>query len=184
MPSLVDFIIARAKRRPYFDLADYMGRFWLREHDAARSNWAVRVHHIKRSDRDRVLHDHPWKNVSVVMRGGYWEVVEGTMQRAVEARFQGHPPALQALYERIQAEDGRALRRAGRLALREAGVHWRGRGAVVVREASLRHRLIVPRGRDAWSLFVMGPKTQEWGFYTPDGWVHNETYTRALGRDA
>ena len=36
LPSLVDLIIARAKRTPYFDLADYMGRFWLREHNASR----------------------------------------------------------------------------------------------------------------------------------------------------
>lgn len=184
MPSLVDFIIARARRRPYFDLADYMGRFWLREHDAAKSNWAVRVHHIKRSDRDRALHDHPWKNVSILMRGGYWEVFDGAMQQAVESGFAGADPALAALYARVLAEPGGRFSRSERAQLKAAGVHWRGRGAIVVRPAKLHHRLIVPAGRDAWSIFVMGPKTQEWGFHTRQGWVHNEVYTAELGRDA
>ena len=184
LPSLVDLIIARAKRTPYFDLADYMGRFWLREHNAAKSNWAMRVHHIKRSDRDRVLHDHPWKNVSILMRGGYWEVLDGEMQRAVENGFEGAAPHLQALYGEILVAGGRELKRSQRAALRAAGVCWRGRCAVVVRDARLRHRLIVPKGRDAWSIFIMGPKVQEWGFHTRDGWVHNEAYTAQFGRDA
>lgn len=35
------------------------------------------VHHILRSDRDRAMHDHPWENASLVLRGGYWEVAPG-----------------------------------------------------------------------------------------------------------
>jgi hypothetical protein len=34
----------------------------------------VYVHHIKRSDDDRALHDHPWPNISMVLQGGYFEV--------------------------------------------------------------------------------------------------------------
>jgi len=34
----------------------------------------VYLHHILRSDDDRALHDHPWFNVSIVLRGGYLEV--------------------------------------------------------------------------------------------------------------
>lgn len=34
----------------------------------------VYLHHILRSDDDRALHDHPWLNVSIVLKGGYEEV--------------------------------------------------------------------------------------------------------------
>ncbi len=34
----------------------------------------VYLHRILRSDEDRALHDHPWWNCSIVLRGGYWEV--------------------------------------------------------------------------------------------------------------
>lgn len=35
----------------------------------------VYLHEIVRSDDDRALHDHPWCNVSIVLRGGYVEVM-------------------------------------------------------------------------------------------------------------
>lgn len=33
----------------------------------------VKLHEIRKSDRGRHLHDHPWPFVSVILRGGYWE---------------------------------------------------------------------------------------------------------------
>lgn len=34
----------------------------------------IYLHEILRSDDDRALHDHPWINLSIVLRGGYVEV--------------------------------------------------------------------------------------------------------------
>lgn len=34
----------------------------------------VRLHHIVRSDDDRCLHDHPWSFVSLILRGGYFDI--------------------------------------------------------------------------------------------------------------
>jgi hypothetical protein len=36
----------------------------------------IYLHQIVRSDDDRALHDHPWANVSLVLRGRYFEVFE------------------------------------------------------------------------------------------------------------
>jgi hypothetical protein len=41
-----------------------------------RNRWFnLYLHNIRRSDEDRALHDHPWCNVSIVLRGGYVEIV-------------------------------------------------------------------------------------------------------------
>lgn len=89
-PRLVDWIIRRAQRTPYYpitskDGADiYMGRWWLfnpygkaadGEQTAARWAWlpSIRIHHIMRADNDRHLHDHPWNARTIVLRGWYEE---------------------------------------------------------------------------------------------------------------
>ena len=39
-----------------------------------RNKWFnVYLHHFLRSDDDRALHDHPWWNVSIILRGAYRE---------------------------------------------------------------------------------------------------------------
>lgn len=86
MPNVfVNWIIRRAQRTPYFHLPAYMERWWLRrppKHGAQddvsetrRTGWGIRVHHTMASDNDRALHDHPWSNISIVLRGGYWELM-------------------------------------------------------------------------------------------------------------
>lgn len=37
----------------------------------------IYLHQILRDDDDRALHDHPWPNCSIVLRGGYREVMPG-----------------------------------------------------------------------------------------------------------
>lgn len=79
---IADRIIARAKRTPYthigdgfltdnVDEADYMGRWHLVQ--PGNYPFAARVHHIKREDKDRHFHSHPWNAVSLILKGGYWE---------------------------------------------------------------------------------------------------------------
>jgi hypothetical protein len=40
-----------------------------------RLRWlfSVYLHHIRHDDEDRALHDHPWWNISIIIRGGYTE---------------------------------------------------------------------------------------------------------------
>lgn len=50
----------------------YMNRWYV----IPRNRWFnLYLHEILRSDDDRALHDHPWVNCSIVLKGGYWEIV-------------------------------------------------------------------------------------------------------------
>lgn len=50
---------------------DYMRRW----HLLPRNKWVnIYLHNIRHSDDDRALHDHPYLNVSIVLRGEYVEV--------------------------------------------------------------------------------------------------------------
>jgi len=78
---LPDAIIRRAMRTPYTHLQGYMERFWfirIGQRGGGQSGYypliGARVHHILRSDDDRHFHDHPWPYLTIILRGGYWEV--------------------------------------------------------------------------------------------------------------
>jgi hypothetical protein len=143
---LADRLIARAQRAPYFHLEGYMNRWWL-----FKTRWiSARIHEVLRSDLDRHLHDHPWWNISIVLRGGYHEV----MPRCKIPHF-GYP---------------------ARPGVEWCRVKWRGPGSIVFRRATSRHRLELPTGQTSWSLFIMGPRVQTWGFYTESGKVSWREY--------
>lgn len=60
-----DFIIGSADE-------PYIHRWFI----IPRNRWFnIYLHKIMRSDDDRALHDHPWWNVSIVLRGGYFELM-------------------------------------------------------------------------------------------------------------
>lgn len=124
----VDWLICCAQRTPYRHLPGYMERWWLIPYN--RIGLAVRIHHILRSDDDRVFHDHPWNYLTIILRGGYTEVV---------------PVFVDGIYT--------GERRT-----------WRGPGSILFRRAEHWHRLEVPPGESAWTLFITGRKRQQWGF--------------------
>lgn len=70
-------------RKPDFVIgppsAPYLRRWWV----IPRNRWFnVYLHEILQSDDDRALHDHPWINCSIILRGGYREITpRGTFVR-------------------------------------------------------------------------------------------------------
>lgn len=59
-----DFIIG-PKHTPY------LKRWWL----IPRNRWFnIYLHEIRRDDDDRALHDHPWINCSILLKGAYREI--------------------------------------------------------------------------------------------------------------
>jgi len=58
--------------------------------------------------------------------------------------------------------------------------HWRGPGHFRTCSASSYHRIELDPGVTAWTLFMPGPHTREWGFLTgkdpKTNWEHNEDY--------
>lgn len=180
---IVDAIISYARRNPGRHLGDYMERDWLKRPCPDKSCWSARVHHTLRSDHDRALHDHPWWNISAVMRGGYWEVMPGTFQTAKEL---GHEyfQSMDAMIHLYTGDEVDEIAPGERKKYALRGVKWRGPGAVVFRRATALHRLVIPATVDAAvSLFIMGPKTREWGFQTPGKWIHEDDYRKMRGTE-
>lgn len=135
--AMPDWIIRRAKRTPYVHLAGYMERFWLiriGQRGGGESGpyplIGARVHHILRSDEGRDFHDHPWGYLTIILRGGYWEVRPVLVDNVVSYTVRT----------------------------------WHGPGSVLLRRANSWHRLELPEGKTAWTLFCTGPKVQHWGF--------------------
>ena len=162
LSRLVDRLISWAMARQYYSIVrdgqTYMERGWILKPNGMKTkgeplrrllpDWGVRVHHIVRDDPDEAMHDHPWFNVSVVLRGGYFEVVPADQKQHPlwDASYSGHARA------------------------------WRGPGSVVLRKPSTRHRIVLGPSGEAWTLFITGPWKKDWGFYTTRGWVFWRTY--------
>lgn len=126
-----DFIIG-GRENPY------MLRWWI----LPRNRWFnVYLHKILRDDDDRALHDHPWWNVSILLRGAYREVMPDLRRRVT--------PHLRITDLPVISK----IRRAG---------------SVVFRRATAAHRLEVVDG-PVWSLFITGPRIREWYFHCKQG---------------
>lgn len=172
---IVGAIIRFAKARPYFDLThadgrDYMGRWWLMPRFLLR--WApaegdcpahlkplawlpvsIRLHHIRSSDDDRHLHDHPFPYCTWILESGYWEVVPKT----IDPSF-------------LRVADGGLHERTDYV--------WRAPGTIMRKRATDRHRIKTASDVGAWTILVQFRKVQPWGFYTEHGKVYWYDYDR------
>lgn len=63
----------------------YLKRWWL----IPRNRYFnIYLHQFLRSDEDRALHDHPWANISILLRGSYIEhtIKDGGIKQAKKLR--------------------------------------------------------------------------------------------------
>lgn len=132
-------------RKPDFVIGDpadpYLRRWWI----IPRNRWFnIYLHQFLKSDDDRALHDHPWWNVSILLKGEYLEVMPRIGVQLLHA-----PNALKAV-----------LRCPFRPVLRRATAPHR---VLLLGE---------PRPQQVWSLFLTGPVIREWGFHCPQKWRH------------
>lgn len=151
-------LIARSDKRPpdFVVWADaeqrvpYLQRWWLIPRNPLLN---VYLHHITQSDDDRALHDHPWANITIMLRGQYHEVVPRDQDQSNG-------------WDYVRGGTRIIERRAGDIAIRV--------------RPRFRHRLVVPAGSDgAWTLFVTGPVLHRWGFYCRAGFVHWRDFVAA-----
>lgn len=111
------------------------------------------IHKMSAPDPGIDLHDHPWWFTSLTLKGGYDEERCGT---AVASPF--------ALIQDRRGRDFRgSVRRRAPLSFQSTPLHKA-------------HRIIRLHQVTSWSLVIHGPKRREWGFYTPNGWIHWRTY--------
>jgi len=119
--------------------------------------FAVKVHHILMSD-DACLHSHPWPFISIILRGGY-----------TEQRFVNTPPKQYNAWLSNRRRKTHTWYRAGSFL-------WRPKDSV--------HRLVLPKGKTAWTLVITFKKVQDWGFFTPKGFVNWKEYHEDGGCEA
>jgi hypothetical protein len=131
---------------------------------------AIRAHTTYRSDSDRHLHDHPSWSLSLVLEGGYFEVCPPTAYALM------HPLIYRSALESIEQGWITPMTARHHGWLRKLGIYWRGPGAIVFRSATAAHRLVLPRGTVTKSIFCLGSRCNDWGFYTPNGKVYWRTY--------
>ena len=56
------------------------------------------------------------------------------------------------------------------------GRFWRGPGSFRFSTPKSLHRVELEKGISAWTLFIPGPKTRDWGFIVNGKWMQNEKY--------
>lgn len=114
------------------------------------SGLSIYMHCFTRSDEDRELHDHPFSFVSLILKNGYTEVrpIEAVREQLGKGdkRVNLDDPAMQ---ERVFYEAG----------------------SLIWRPSWWAHRVEIQDAAPSWSLVIRTPKTDDWGFFTKDGWT-------------
>jgi hypothetical protein len=166
-PVIANRLINRAQRTPYLHImsADgtemYMGRWWLfnpydnetRERRFKWSPWSIRIHHIKRADGDRDLHDHPWNARTIILRGNYTE--QRLLEQSDPVLAGMHVPEGALATEYI-------TRNPGDTAQLSFGEY---------------HRIDEVSEGGVYTLFISGPYQGVWGFLVNGAKVDWRTYT-------
>lgn len=119
------------------------------------SRFGLYLHHITGPDPGLDLHDHPWRFVSLILRGGYIEETAPARDASALARIADRYPPHDGLTRGVVR--GRRAGTIQRTALHEA------------------HRIVEVRPH-TWTLIVAGRKVRAWGFFQPDGWVDFRRY--------
>lgn len=132
-----------------------MRRWWILPHNRWFNAY---LHNTFKSD-ERLLHDHPCRNVSCRLCGNLMESV----------------PRWPTPEERSTIGSvSRCEERGGGWVWFDVGgeplVETRPVRRFTFRRATQAHRLIVPAA-GAWTLWIRGPNRRQWGFFTPRGWL-------------
>lgn len=152
--AVVALLVAVAGRdRPNLDIGGEANPYMRRWFVIPRNRWFnIYLHQVKRDDDDRALHDHPWGNISILLRGAYFE------HRFICPPAPGWP--LPIICSR--------RRGAGSIVFRRACTAHR---------LSL-PRDDAGQPIPCWSLFITGPNLRSWGFWCPKSrWVHWRQFT-------
>ena len=147
----------RGKIGPDFVVGGLDNPYLLRWWSLPRNPWFnIYLHLFLRDDDDRALHDHPWHNCSIVVKGEYREV---TLTRQALAGFR----MMREIWpEHWQAETSYWGDQRGVI---------RRRWSVTMRRPDCPHRIELTKG-PAWTVFITGPRVRQWGFHAPRSWIH------------
>lgn len=115
--------------------------------------FGIYLHRIEQADPGVDLHDHPWAFVSIILRGGYDEIVAETREASqlAASHLSRYPTPQRGVTRR-----------------------W-GAGTVHRMPLSEAHRIIAVKP-GTLTLVLRGRRVRAWGFYLPAGWVHQNEY--------
>jgi hypothetical protein len=108
---------------------------------------SLKIHHILIDD-DHCMHDHPWPYMSVILKGGYFEVT---------------PCHIYTAATRLKFND-------------ETNIQFYPSWSVLFRKARHVHRLQLPYDQTCWTLFFTFRRERLWGFFTKYGWFPESLY--------
>jgi hypothetical protein len=159
----------------------YMGRWTLIERGSKASQRLfrltsgrydhVRIHWIRKPDRDREKHDHPFPYRTFVMDGWYNEEYIDALRNP---QITGHA---------LRASQGSA----GGVPNADACTRYRcvGKGNTALAPLGQFHRISTVSDGGVWTMFCMGPDHGKWGFLVGGRWVRSHDFfkLRNIGHD-
>lgn len=155
------WLIARAARTPYFDLAGYMDRAWLVPYRAVIWRRLVRRYY----DEEHFATDgtgpvSPWRRPFAWLLQRFDLAIR--VHHILRADF-ARDPHDHPWNARTVILDGWYYER------RDDGLHLRERGDTATLRFEEFHNVIAVSPSGVWTLFITGRKRGRWGFRTPDG---------------
>lgn len=143
------------------DGGPYLERWWLIPRN---KYFNVYLHKISDSDDDLALHDHPWFNCSIILKGSYDELT-----------LTGHDKRFfYAVKKYFFGKHGHANISHADFAI-PSKIKHRSQMSIVLRRPWTPHRLVVDKSKQpVWTLFITGPVIRKWGFHTKNGWVEHK----------
>lgn len=158
---MINWLINRAKRTPYYDLPGYMTRNWLVPYNQVivrRVELPLGFGSTSYTDGTGPV---SWRRpfARVLQLCGIAVRVHEILRSDAGRDPHDHPWTFVTVilkggyFEHRYDNDGKRV-----------SAQWHGPGSILVRRAGDWHRLIVPKGETATTLFITGPKSQSWGF--------------------
>jgi hypothetical protein len=157
--------------------------YLLRWHLLPKDKYPINLylHRMVRDDDARALHDHPWWFMSIILAGGYVEV----MPRELGLWLGATNPIIASI---LRADSNIGVSNRYQRALADVVNAEHAPGSVLFRRATHPHRLMLRRpahlGGDSWSLVITGRPSRDWGFYCPSGWRDAREYARTTDRES
>lgn len=144
-----DWLLERAKRTPYWHLSGYMERFWIVPYCYAGSEHDTGCGRVS------------WRQplIRILQECGIAARVHHILRSDKGREPHDHPWS----YLTIVLRGGYREERYDELGDLISS-KWHGPGSILWRPANSWHRLLIPNGETAWTLFITGRKGQIWGF--------------------
>lgn len=143
----------------------YMLRWWV----IPRNKWFnIYLHKFLRDDEDRAAHNHPWVSWSFILKGSYTEYRPIKFLNSFSGKVEiiGYETEVFKRFSFIRRKADYYHRielfKDKQYIPREDGLGIQRR-----EEDSMPLKFYAPRS--VWTLFITGPKIQDWGFLCPHG---------------